>query len=181
MRTQTLRAIADSAKSCAAISDSSNSYDSGAIRSFAKAIAAKPVNTTRRYAISKGRFVKTEEQSMVIVTAGIVMTGVATVITTTITIVTRFKFAFECAKGRQRSGGPSFCAASAENSPSLSRASRHVRRILRAKSVQVIRYEGCWCCPPASSANAQLRSRQRREAMDVNDRIALIRQWAYSH
>ncbi len=36
------------------------------------------------------------------------MTGVATVITTTITIVTRFKFAFDCAKGRQGSGGPSF-------------------------------------------------------------------------
>jgi len=61
MRTQTLRAIADSAKSCAAISDSSNSYDSGAIRSFAKAIAAKPVNTTRRYATRREKFVRTEE------------------------------------------------------------------------------------------------------------------------
>ena len=93
----------------------------------------------------RGRFVKIEEQSTMIVTAGIVMTGVATVITTMITIVTRFKFAFECAKGRQGSGGLFFCTAPAENSPSLSRASRHVRRILRAKSVQVIRY-GCWFC-----------------------------------
>jgi hypothetical protein len=77
-------AIINSVKSYAETSDSSKSYDSGVTRSSARAIGAKPVNTTRRYATRRGKSVKTEE----IYTDKTVTDGIMTVIT--IMIMTDF-------------------------------------------------------------------------------------------